>query len=486
MTAAGGTAASEALAHYIAGARWFGGKGRTFSVAEVRRLGTLPGDDGPVVTVNLVTLEYDEPGAPTETYQVPLAFYPEPQDRLEHALVGPWHDEELGDVLAYDALHDRQATARWLRAFATGQKDGDLEFHRLSGHDLDLESTSVLFSGEQSNSSVAFGEDSLMKLFRKVTPGHNPDIEIEKALTVAESENVPALYGWLEAPASEATGGEPLHLAMLQQFLRTASDGWDLALASVRDLYAEADLHAAEVGGDFAGEAHRLGVATAHVHRLLAEAFPTETWGREQLGALADAMRHRLDEALTVVPGLEEHAEALRRVFAGLEGVTAPVVVQRVHGDFHLGQTMRTVRGWKIVDFEGEPAKPLAERVRPDSPWRDVAGMLRSFDYAAHAVEADVESDPEEHDQISYRATEWATRNQQAFLSGYVEALTGEHAEDPAGAPALTDAQWALLRAYEADKAVYETVYETRNRPGWVDIPLGALHRLTTEETSDR
>ncbi|MGN6132748.1 MAG: maltokinase N-terminal cap-like domain-containing protein [Nocardioidaceae bacterium] len=480
---------SDALRHYIGGARWFGGKGRTFSVAGVHRLGTLPGPDpegeGPVVAVDLVTLEYDEPGAPTETYQVPLALYRAPQERLEHALVGTWRDEELGEVVAYDALHDRQATVLWLRAFAGEHEDQHLEFHRVPGHDLDLESIPVLFSGEQSNSSVAFGEDSLMKVFRKVTPGHNPDIEIEKALTEAESENVPALYGWLEAPASEATGGEPLHLAMLQQFLRTASDGWDLALASVRDLYAEADLHADEVGGDFAGESHRLGVATAHVHRLLAEAFPTETWGREELAAHADAMRRRLDEALAVVPALEEHADALRRVFAGLERVQPPVVVQRVHGDFHLGQTMRTVRGWKIVDFEGEPAKPLAERIRPDSPWRDVAGMLRSFDYAAHAVEADVEADADEHEQLSYRATEWATRNQQAFLAGYA-AAEGDRGDEAAAEPALSDDQWALLRAYEADKAVYETVYETRNRPDWVGIPLGALHRLTTEETSDR
>jgi maltokinase len=472
----------EAFADYIKTARWFGGKGRSFTVTGVQRLGTLRGAaPAPVVGIDLVTLEYDEPAGSTERYQVPLAFYTESQDRLEHALVGTWRDEELGEVVAYDAMHDREATALWLRAFDSEQHEEHLVFHRLPGHDLDLEATSILFSGEQSNSSVAFGEDSLMKLFRKVTPGHNPDIEIHEALTLAESENVAALYGWLESPASEATGGEPLQLAMLQQFLRTASDGWDLALASVRDLYAEADLHADEVGGDFAGESHRLGVATAQVHQLLAERFPTETWGREELAALAEAMRRRLDEALPVVPALEEYADALRETFAAVEQVGTPAVVQRVHGDFHLGQTLRTVRGWKIVDFEGEPAKPLAERVRPDSPWRDVAGMLRSFDYAAHAVEADVETDPEARAQISYRAVEWATRNQDAFLAGYVAALTG----NPAGGPDdLTADQLTLLRAYAADKAVYETVYETRNRPTWLAIPLGALDRLTKPVTT--
>jgi maltokinase len=471
----------DELARYIGTARWFGGKGRGFAVEDVRRLGTLRGDQAPTVGVELVTLRYDEPAGATETYQVPLAFYPEPQERLEHALVGRWHDEELGDVVAYDAMHDRLATTRWLRAFAAEQRDEHLVFHRLPGHDLDVEATSILFSGEQSNSSVAFGEDSLMKVFRKVTPGHNPDIEIHEALTLAESDNVAALYGWLEAPASEVTGGEPLQLAMLQQFLRTASDGWDLALASVRDLFAEADLHADEVGGDFAGESHRLGTATAQVHQLLAARFPTETWAPEQLAALAEAMRRRLDEALPVVPELAHYADALRETFAGVERISTPVVVQRVHGDFHLGQTLRTVKGWKIVDFEGEPAKPLAERVRPDSPWRDVAGMLRSFDYAAHAVEVDVETDPESRAQISYRAAEWAGRNQDAFLDGYVAALTGD-AEAHAGS--LTEDQRTLLDAYSADKAVYETVYETRNRPTWLPIPLGALDRLTKAATT--
>src|SRR6185369_3029944 len=141
----------------------------------------------------------------------------------------------------------------------------------------------------------------------------------------------------------------------LQQFLRTASDGWELALASVRDLFAEADLHAAEVGGDFAGEAERLGLATAQVHDALAEAFPTEPSGPERLRALSEAMTARLEAAIGVVPELADHADALRRTFAEVAALPPSEAddVQRVHGDFHLGQTLRTVKGWKIVDFEG-------------------------------------------------------------------------------------------------------------------------------------
>jgi maltokinase len=468
-----------ALEQLLVSARWFGGKGREFTVSDVRRVGTLGSltPDGPLVDVRLVTVAYADGGA--ETYQVPLALYRGPQERLSHALVGSWEDDEHGAVHAYDAVHDREAGALYLRAFAKEATLGELTFHRIPGYELDLEAHSTLLSAEQSNSSMAFGEDSLLKLFRKVTPGVNPDIEIHAALTRAGSDHVAALYGWLELAGrspgvstgstigSGSTSEETTHLALLQQFLRTASDGWDLALASVRDLIAEADLRADEVGGDFAAEAHRLGEATAEVHSSLAEQFPVRVWSGPDLAKLRDTMKTRLDEATEVVPELEASAKALRKTYDALSHLTEPVKVQRVHGDLHLGQTLRTVKGWKIVDFEGEPAKPLADRTQPDSPWRDVAGMLRSFDYAAHAVRADVDNDENAQAQLEYRALEWAGRNQEAFLAGYL------------GDTLPTPEERALLNAYEADKAVYEAVYEARNRPTWLPIPLAALARLT-------
>ena len=468
------------LEQFIESARWYGGKGRATTVSDVRRvggLGTVEKDGTPYVGIELVTLAYDD--GESATYQVPIAYYADPQGRLEHAQIGQWEDPDLGPVHAYDAMHDREVTSLWLRAFDEQFDDGRLAFHRLPGYELDLTTHSTLFSGEQSNSSLAFGEDSLMKVFRKVTFGHNPDIEIHARLTEAGSDHVAALYGWVEAPGHRSTGGEPLHLAMLQQFLRTASDGWDLALASVRDLFAEADLHADEVGGDFAAEAHRLGVATGEVHLALREVFPTAEWGPDELKSLAGAMRERLDAAVDAVPGLAPFADLLRTAYDAVEVIEEAVPVQRVHGDYHLGQTLRTVRGWKIVDFEGEPAKPLAERVLPDSPWRDVAGMLRSFDYAAHAVEADVQAESD-NSQIAYRAMEWAERNQQQFLAGYVEATYPVKDDEPVDAASvLPDHLHTLLRAYQADKTVYEAVYEARNRPSWIGIPLGAIERLT-------
>lgn len=448
----------QALAAYLADARWFGGKGRDFTVADVRDLELADG-----VTTTLVSLQFATSAvSETAVYQVPLSAYDVQEERLSHAFVGEWDDR-----FHYDAVHDREAMQGWLEAFAAATPAAPHgAFHRTADHELDLDAHSTLFSGEQSNSSVAFGEDSLMKVFRRITPGQNPDVEIHEALTRAGSTHVASLYGYVAT--------EDVQLAMLQQFLRTASDGWDLALASARNLFAEGDLHADEVGGDFAAEAFRLGVAVAEVHEVLAEAFPTE---RLDAAATSRSMRDRLTAALDVVPELAAHRAALVERFGAIAGVGSEQPAQRIHGDLHLGQTLRTSLGWKLVDFEGEPAKDLADRRLPDSPWRDVAGMLRSFDYAARAVARDLAATDIAHDpeaaQIAYRAEEWVQRNSAAFLDGYVH-----HRERP-----LSAEERALVTAYAADKAVYEAVYETRNRPAWVDIPLAALDRLADGTT---
>jgi maltokinase len=455
----------EVFVGFLDRTRWFGGKGRPYAVTDVRTIGVLPGGP-PLVVIHIVELTYLDDEGGIELYQVPLSFYEHPEHRLDHAFVGWWEDPDHGWQHAYDAVHDREAMALWQRAFdaaATGEVGGDLVFRRLPGHDLDLEASSTLLSGEQSNSSVAFGEDALMKVFRKVTPGVNPDIAVHEVLTRAGSDHVAALYGWLEAPLGDRAD-DVLHLAMLQKFLRTASDGWDLAQASVRTLYADPEVHAHESGGDFAGESSRLGEALRDVHQDLREHFPTETRPPSEAAELAAAMTSRLEAALRVVPELEEHAATLRAAFAAVAKLDG-LEVQQVHGDLHLGQTLRTSHGWKIVDFEGEPAKPLAERQLPDSPWRDVAGMLRSFDYAARVVQRSLGTSEAETELIDTRAQEWAERNKNHFTYAYAG---GE----------LTPEQQVLLDAYVADKAVYETVYETRNRPSWVAIPLQAVARI--------
>ena len=237
-----------------------------------------------------------------------------------------------------------------------------------------------MLTGEQSNTSLVFGESAIFKVFRRVTPGPNPDLEVASALAQLGSSHIAEPFGWVETRIDGAT----TVLAILSRYLRAASDGWSLAATSVRDLYAtEEGTRAAEAGGDFAGEAERLGAATAQVHRDLADAFGRSELEPEAIRELAEQMYRRLDMAVAAVPELARYADKVGDAYSDLAKLIEPVPAQRVHGDYHLGQVMRTQTGWVVLDFEGEPASPLAQRRARSSPLRDVAGMLRSFDYAA-------------------------------------------------------------------------------------------------------
>jgi len=324
-----------------------------------------------------------------------------------------------------------------------------------------------VLTGEQSNTSLVFGESAIFKVFRRVAPGPNPDLEVAAALADLGSTHVAEPYGWVESRIDGAT----TVLAILSRYLRAASDGWSLAATSVRDLYALAlgtagpvgSGTAAEAGGDFAGEAERLGVATAQVHMDLAEAFGPSELEPEAIRELAEQMFRRLDMAIAAVPELGRYADMIGDAFSSLAKLTNPVPAQRVHGDYHLGQVMRTRTGWVVLDFEGEPASPLAQRRARSSPLRDVAGMLRSFDYAARHQ---LLTHPE-RDILAPVAGDWVQRNGQAFCAGY------------AAAGGLDPARNAvLLRALLLDKAVYEVIYEARNRPNWLVIPLESIAEM--------
>lgn len=449
------------LLHYMSEQRWFAGKGGVSSIGEIVRLpwlSTRPHE--PRARVELVTVITD--GVP-QVYQVPMAYYESAPERMEHAYVGTYDDPDHGQLLAYDALHDRPAIGAFVRGFVTGAASGGTTHHVLGPLDIDTDTPSVMLTGEQSNTSLVLGDDLLLKVFRKVGPGRNPDIEIHEALTRAESDTIAALRGWITT--SPADGRDGYELAMLQDFLRSGADGWEYARASVRDLMMEADLHADEVGGDFAAEAERLGATTARLHRDLADTLGTATWAAVDIRRLAARLRARLADAVAAAPELEPYAASLGTAYDQLERLDAKVPVHRVHGDFHLGQSLRTIGGWVIIDFEGEPTKPLDERRALDSPLRDIAAMLRSFDYAAYSMVLPSDMSSQEH----HRVDEWAERNRDAFLAGYAT----ESGNDPRSHP-------ALLRAYEIDKAAYEVGYEKRNRPGWVNIPLSAVQRLAS------
>jgi maltokinase len=434
--------------------RWFPGKGREFTLT-IDRLAELSA--APQVTLWTANVSYAD-GEP-ETYLLPLVSRPEPSATLEHVLLGTI-DTEPGMRWVYDALHDKDATPCWLVGIRDQQQDGPVRFTRFGeSAEIPVDEPSLVLTGEQSNTSMVFGDVAIMKVFRRLQPGENPDIEVQRELTRLGAKHVPRLLGAVEADVD----GAPTSIAMLQEFMTTAADGWELAKTSVRDLMAERDLHAEEAGGDFAAEAERLGEAVAQVHVDLATAFGTGEASADDLRGRAEAMRARLERALDIVADLRDVADALTATFAAVADLAESVTIQRIHGDLHLGQALRTVTRWVVIDFEGEPMAAIDSRREYDSPLRDVAGMLRSFDYAGYHKVIETGYDP----QLSYRATEWSERNRDAFCAGYTTVAGAD--------PRVHD---VLLRAFEADKAVYEAVYETRNRPNWLPIPLASLHRI--------
>jgi maltokinase len=481
------------MAQWLPEQRWFGGKGRRIASVAVRScLPVMESADGARLLHVLVDVEFEADEQP-QTYQVFVGVRGQLPHRLRHAALGDPDQAppELGGI-CYDALHDAELTGWMLERIAHRDTVGPMHFDRLAGYRLDTGQRSLVLTGEQSNTSLVYGDRYIAKVFRRPAPGRSPELELGLALAVAGSPHIAPPIGWAELDPAEAgvdlnvntgdepgdsTAREPITLLTLQPYLPSATDGWVLALTSVRDLFAaEPDVSAARAGADFAPEAHRLGQATARVHRSLAMTLPTGWLEPKETAELAQSMKRQLEVTARRVPALQAYAPELGEALDRLGSLAGPLPVQRVHGDYHLGQAMRTVTGWILLDFEGEPARSLAERRAPASPLKDIAGMLRSFDYAAHHLLANMlptsTTEPLGATELMrVRAAEWAARNRDAFCRGYAE-VTGY---DPR-------AETAVLRAFEIDKAVYEVGYEAANRPTWLTIPLSACARLATRE----
>ena len=378
-------------------------------------------------------------------YQLFVGARTEPE--LHDFLIGK--DAELlgriGDAVAYDAAIDSALAIEILSRIAPS-----------------LSASSVrALTVEQSNSSIVYDEKIIVKLFRRIHRGANPDIDAIASLAEQGYGHVPQQYGVLERDDSSAGEGPATqHLAVAREFLAGASDGWHLALTSLRIIFARHE-DPATSGGDFAPDAGRLGAITAQLHVAMAGAFGTED---AELSTWVAGFRSQLDRVRPHVPADDISARYDR--VAELRDV-GPAM--RIHGDLHLGQSLRADSGWYLIDFEGEPARPLAERVRPSSPLRDVAGMLRSFHYAAEVARWEGNhDDAESRDE----AAAWEKRSRQAFLDGYfsTDGIDALLPPEPNRIP--------VLEAFELDKATYEVAYEVAYRPNWVPIPLGAIERL--------
>ncbi|MFN2477745.1 MAG: aminoglycoside phosphotransferase [Pseudonocardiaceae bacterium] len=454
---------ADSLAAVLPEQRWFAGKGRPIHAVIPVRATDLAGADPRLVHA---VVEVDQGEPPRDRYQFLLGARSDLPENLGHAWVAA-----SGDQAVYQAVHDVELTAVLLDLMARGAEVQGLRFATEPGVTLDTEQRSRPVVAEQSNTSLVYGQTYILKLFRKVAAGRNRDLELHRALAAVGCQHIAAPLGSIEGPLDTT---ETAAFGMLTEYLRNAADGWAMATASVRDLLAESMLiesapgsveHAdpADVGGDFASEAHRLGQVVATVHTDLATAVGSSPAPAGHLDVLADGMHRRLADVLGQVPELTTYSDELRASFDAVRGVEGPVSVQQIHGDLHLGQVLRSVTGWVMIDFEGEPMVPLAARFAPASVLRDVAAMVRSLDYAANHLPLG-ETDSEQRAAV---ALAWSTRNQDAFCDGYAQV-----APDPRK-------QAVLLRAFELDKAVYEVAYEHGNRPLWLPIPLAAIARLT-------
>ena len=401
---------------YLVGARWFQSKGlpiHSFSITPLpwhTQSGTV------WVRSELAEVAV---GDSRETYHLLTGYLPigtaEPD-----ALIGQTELPGRGRVDVVDAPRSPRTLAALLASLVQPQATGMTWFSAPP----DPDSPTAVFAGEQSNTTVRVGADMQFKVFRKITAG--PNLEEEMLAGLRESGITPRLIGSL-------TGADgTVALGIFVEHIRQAQDGWDFAVEACRSMRSIAD------------EMTRLGSTLRLLHVDLVEAFGSSTVDGATIGA---QMLARLDAASAQVPELADKRPSLRAI---LDVPAGPVPVQRIHGDFHLGQALISPGGWTIIDFEGEPIKTPEQRAAPDSPWRDVAGLLRSLDYARHY-----------HDQPgSASAKAWYSEARQAFLASYV------------GDEALPQ---PLLRAYEVDKAIYELVYETRNRPTWAGIPRHAI-----------
>jgi maltokinase len=453
-----------ALIDFVTGQRWYGSKTRVPTHATLVDRATLRETD-PRLELQLVALGFDT--GTHETYQLLT------DDSLD-ALADPRHVRELVHMI-------RQGVT-------VNATEGQVEFRAVEGFaGLGTALTQARrITSEQSNTSIVFDDELILKVFRRLEAGINPELELLRFLTERGFDNIAQLGGWY------AYAGAPMDatLGVLQRYVRNAEDGWELALDEL-----------AAAPERLLPRLRRLGQVTGRMHSLLASeggdpTFSPEEPSQEALAILTATVEEEIQRIFLELPDdqpalepIRGRGEEVRERLAQLSHVTSFGKVIRTHGDYHLGQTLwarletsaaepPTSGGeprppaaagrddWILLDFEGEPARSLTERRRKRSPLRDVAGMLRSFAYVVSAAEQ----------QRGTRVPPgWELRAREEFVAGYDETI--DRALMPVGQAAFE----RLLTIFELEKAVYELRYELNNRPDWIGIPVAAIVRMLEE-----
>ena len=446
----------QVLSDWLVQQRWFGAKASQVSELGVLTAVALRDNEPPLVAVALLEARF--PAGTHELYQVLLGARPV-DEGWERGVIG-----SAGEWTLYDAMVDPEATKVLGRLLGEGAEvygeEGVVRFRWLDESERPGDDVRSI-GAEQSNSSIVFGDRLILKAFRKVEAGDNPELEMLRFLQEHGFANIAPLAGWYDfnGRLMDTT------LGVMQAFVRDGRDGWELALDEIGDPGLLDNLH-------------ELGEVTGRMHSVLASdltdpAFAPEDPGDEGLSLIVATIDEQIERVFVDLPDDGPTAEILGRgeeirdrlQMLSHVGVGGKLI--RHHGDYHLGQTMLSGRGWVILDFEGEPARPLLERRRKRSPLRDVAGMLRSFAYVASA-------------SAIHRGTPapegCERRAREAFLDGYFSTV------EPTLLPAGQAATDKLLQIFELEKAVYELRYEINNRPDWVGIPVAGIIRLLEDE----
>jgi trehalose synthase-fused probable maltokinase len=447
---------TDSLADWVTSQRWFSSKLRDVREFNVLDLIVLSAAN-PVVAIVIAEARF---GAGThDLYQLPIAVRPASSHWKQGVICS------TADAVVYDAMVDEAADAVLAEHFAAAtsieRPHGRVRFHWEPGAGVPAAHPRVRTIGvEQSNTSIVLDERLVLKVFRRVQAGINPELEMLRFLAAHDFFNIAALAGWYgySGELMDAT------LGVVQPFIEDARDGWDLAL----DALAEGD-------AGFLERLGRLGSVTGRMHAVLGSDPGDPDFAPEEptvemlalLSATLDEQIERLfDELPSDVPAIAQIAgrgEEVRGHLQSLSHVGVGGRLIRIHGDYHLGQTVHGPEDWIVLDFEGEPGRPLVERRRKRSPLRDVAGMMRSFAYAASAVSLLRGAEVPEG---------WEQEARERFLDGYMSEI--DHAILPAGASAVSK----LLAIFELERAIYELRYELNNRPDWVAIPVACITRL--------